>query len=78
MIVASATSWQDLLGDQSNIVTELTTGRLRCVNPRDTHRLRSDEIHAVAALLGLASIPVAHRQATGTTPATAGELSCVP
>jgi hypothetical protein len=36
----------------------MTASRLRCINPRDGHRLRSDEVHAAAALLGLATIPV--------------------
>jgi protein-tyrosine sulfotransferase len=57
-IMASHDTWQSLLEGRSNPVTEMTTGRLRCVNKRDDHRIRSDEMHAVAALLGIARIPV--------------------
>jgi hypothetical protein len=57
-IIAAPATWQSLLDGRSNFVTEITASRLRCVNPRDVHRLRSDEVHATAALLGLATIPV--------------------
>jgi hypothetical protein len=57
-IIAAPATWQSLLDGRSNFVTEITASRLRCVNPRDVHRLRSDEVHATAALLGLAAIPV--------------------
>ena len=33
-------------------------GRLRCVNIRDKHRIRSDELHAFAWLLGVARTPL--------------------
>jgi hypothetical protein len=57
-IIAAPATWRSLLDGRSNFVTEITASRLRCVNPRDAHRLRSDEVHATAALLGLATIPV--------------------
>jgi protein-tyrosine sulfotransferase len=57
-IIAAPATWQSLLDGRSNFVTEITASRLRCVNPRDVHRLRSHEVHATAALLGLATIPV--------------------
>jgi Sulfotransferase family len=59
MIIASPATWQSLLTHQTNLVTEMTSGRLRCQNKRDAYRIRSDELHAVAELLGLAQIPVA-------------------
>jgi hypothetical protein len=63
MVIAPAASWLSLLDGRSNFITEMTAGRLRCINPNDTHRLRSVELHAVAALLGVASIPVARKPA---------------
>ncbi|MBV9380129.1 MAG: sulfotransferase [Streptosporangiaceae bacterium] len=68
MVIAPAASWLSVLDGRSNFVTEMTAGRLRCVNPNDTHRLRSGELHAVAALLGVARIPVAHKPAPRTVP----------
>jgi hypothetical protein len=58
-IIASPSTWRSLLDGGANVVTEMTAGRLRAVNRRDTHRIRSEEMHAVAALLGLGQIPVA-------------------
>jgi hypothetical protein len=43
-----------------NLVEAIADGRLRCFNPKDQHRVRSDEIHATAALLGFATVPVDH------------------
>jgi hypothetical protein len=59
LLVAAPNIWRSLLQGSANLVTEMTAGRVRCVNKRDAHRIRSDELHAVAALLGLAHIPVA-------------------
>jgi hypothetical protein len=59
LIVAAPGTWRSLLAGNSNMATEVLTGRVRCINKRDMHRLRSDELHAVATLLGLASIPLA-------------------
>jgi hypothetical protein len=58
-LAGTAASWMSVLEGQSNLVSEMTAGRMHCFNPRDPHRIRSDEVHAVAALLGLARIPVA-------------------
>jgi hypothetical protein len=57
-VIAGADTWQSLLDGEAHVIAEMTAGRLRCVNRRDTHRIRSEEIHAVAALLGLNQIPV--------------------
>jgi hypothetical protein len=57
-LIAGPAVWGSLLGGESNIVTELSAGRLRCVNKRDTHRLRSEELHAMSWLLGLTQIPI--------------------
>jgi hypothetical protein len=59
LIAAAPDTWRSLLAGSSNMATEVLTGRVRCINKRDTLRLRSDELHAVATLLGLASIPLA-------------------
>jgi hypothetical protein len=45
----------------------LTAGRIRCVNKRDAYRLRSDEIHAVAAALGAATVPLRRLAVTEAT-----------
>jgi len=58
LMVASPATWMSLLDGQANLMNEVLLGRLRCVNPNDSHRARSDELHAVGALLGLASVPV--------------------
>lgn len=50
--------WRGLLDGRVNMITEIRNGRLRCVNRRDAHRVRSDEVHAVAWLLGLAQVPL--------------------
>jgi hypothetical protein len=52
-MIASAATWQALLAGRANLVGEMMGGRLRCVNKRDAYRLRSDEVHAIAELLGL-------------------------
>jgi len=57
--IASPDVWRSLLGGEVNLITEIMAGRMRCINQRDDHRLRTDELHAVAALLGLTRIPVA-------------------
>jgi hypothetical protein len=45
------------LGGTVNPVTEITAGRLRCINRLETHRIRSDARHAVGTILGRAQIP---------------------
>ncbi len=64
-LVGSPVTWRSLLDRKTNLITEMTTGRLRCINKRDGFRIRSDEVHAVATLLGLAHIPVARTQEGG-------------
>ncbi len=56
-LIAGAATWRTLLDRRSNLVTEITGGRLRCVNKRDGYRIRSDEVHAIATILGLAQVP---------------------
>jgi hypothetical protein len=58
-LAGSPDVWLSLLNGSTNMITELYYGRLRCVNKRDAHRIRSDEMHAIAALLGLTRVPVA-------------------
>jgi hypothetical protein len=58
LMVASPATWMSLLDGQANLMNEVLLGRFRCVNPNDSHRARSDELHAVGALLGLAPVPV--------------------
>jgi hypothetical protein len=63
-LVAGPGTWGSLLSGEANIVAELTSGRLRCVNKRDRHRIRSEELHAMTWLLGLTQIPVERAPAT--------------
>ena len=58
LMIASPASWTSLLEGNANVMDEVLAGRLRCVNPNDSHRVRSDELHAVGTLLGLATVPV--------------------
>jgi hypothetical protein len=69
-MIAAPQVWRALLDGQANMITEIRTGRLRCVNKRDAYRVRSDEVHAVGWLLGLAQVPLA-RQASW--PANGGD-----
>lgn len=57
--IAEPLVWQELLDGHANMITDIRHGRLRCINRRDTHRVRSDEVHAIACLLGLAQVPLA-------------------
>jgi hypothetical protein len=57
-IIADAGTWRSLLNGTTNVVSEMAGSRLRCENNRDSHRIRSDEVHAIAALLGIAKIPL--------------------
>jgi Sulfotransferase family len=57
-LAASPATWLALLDSKVNLMDEILAGRLRCFNPNDPHRVRSDEVHAIGALLGLATIPV--------------------
>ncbi|MBV9448279.1 MAG: sulfotransferase [Streptosporangiaceae bacterium] len=69
-IIADPGTWLSLLNGGANFVSELTAGRLRCVNKRDGHRIRSDEVHAVATLLGMARIPMARNPRAEREPAS--------
>jgi hypothetical protein len=60
VMIASPGTWRSLLDDRTNLVTEITAGRLRCIDKEDAHRIRSGAVHAVATVLQLAKIPVAH------------------
>jgi Sulfotransferase family len=57
-IIAGTKTWRALLSGEVNLVTEMTAGQLRCVNRRDGHRIRSDEVHAIGWLLGLIRVPL--------------------
>ncbi len=60
--IAGPDAWMSVLEGRSNLVSEITGSRLRCINPKNPERLRSDEIHAIGALLGVARMPVARRE----------------
>jgi protein-tyrosine sulfotransferase len=62
MMIASPQVWRALLDGTANMIIELRSGRLRCVNKRDAHRIRSDEVHAIAWLLGLAQVPLTRQR----------------
>jgi hypothetical protein len=66
-ITGSTDTWESLLNGGANFVTEITSGRIRCVNRRDDYRIRSDEVHAVATLLGIARIPRALKSGADTS-----------
>jgi protein-tyrosine sulfotransferase len=57
-MIAGSQVWQALLDGRANMITEIRNGRLRCVNKRDAYRVRSDEVHAIGWLLGLAQVPL--------------------
>lgn len=71
-IIAAPATWVSLLDGEANMAAEIAGGRVRCVNRRDPHRIRSDEVHAVAAVLGITSIPLAR---TTQTPALAPSVT---
>ncbi len=62
-MIGGSQVWQALLDGTANVVVEIHNGRLRCVNRRDAYRLRSDEMHAIAWLLGLAQVPLTQQPA---------------
>jgi hypothetical protein len=64
-IIASPATWRALLSGEANLVAEMTAGRLRCVNRRDGHRIRSDEVHAIGWLLGLTRVPLVREPGAG-------------
>jgi hypothetical protein len=59
LFVGTPAAWLDILSERSSLVVEMSRSSLRCVDPTGNHRLRSDRVHAVSALLGLTQIPVA-------------------
>ncbi|MHB1595219.1 MAG: sulfotransferase [Streptosporangiaceae bacterium] len=59
-MIAEPAAWLALLDGRANMITEIRAGRLRCVNRRDAFRVRSDEIHAIASLLGIAQVPLVY------------------
>jgi hypothetical protein len=69
-LIATPGTWTSLLSGETNVISELTAGRLRCINKRDRYRLRSEELHAMTWLLGLTQIPV--ERATGLAVGDAG------
>lgn len=72
-ITASPATWQSLLDGSSNVVTELSAGRIRC---SDDHghpgciqgHHPTDALRAVAALLGVSKIPVARASVATAAP----------
>jgi protein-tyrosine sulfotransferase len=66
-ITASPATWQSLLAGRTNLVTELTASRIRCVRIADDHdhadciqgHHPTGALRAIAALLGISKIPVA-------------------
>jgi protein-tyrosine sulfotransferase len=62
-MIAGSQVWQALLDGTANVIVESHNGRLRCVNRRDGFRVRSDEMHAIAWLLGLAQVPLTRQSA---------------
>jgi hypothetical protein len=74
-IMASPATWQSLLAGHSNLVTELSAGRIRCVGSLDHGHADciqgnhpTSALRAVAALLGLSKIPIAHAPAATAAP----------
>jgi hypothetical protein len=65
VFIADPDTWHSLQEGATNVVTEIGAGKLRCVNRRDGHRIRSDELHALAMLLGISRIPVARTAGLG-------------
>ena len=58
-VIGNPATWASLLDGQANLITEISAGRIRCVNSEDPHRLRTDEVHAIGWLLGLTEVPLA-------------------
>ena len=59
VVIGTPATWTSLLDGQANLITEISAGRIRCVNSEDPHRVRTDEVHAIAWLLGLTQVPLA-------------------
>jgi hypothetical protein len=75
-ITASSATWQSLLAGRSNVITEQSVGRIRCVGSYDDHdhsaciqgHHPSSALRAVAALLGISKIPVARAPVAAAAP----------
>jgi len=65
VVIGAPATWTSLLHGQANLITEISAGRIRCVNQDDPHRLRTDELHAIAWLLGLTQVPLARTAPVG-------------
>jgi hypothetical protein len=61
-IIAGSSAWKSLLEEKTNLITEITTGQLRCINTRDPYTVRSDEVHAVGTLLGISQVPLIQKR----------------
>ena len=59
VVIGNPATWTSLLDGKANLITEISAGRIRCVNSEDPHRVRTDEVHAIAWLLGLTQVPLA-------------------
>jgi hypothetical protein len=67
-ITASPATWRSVLNGSTNVITELSAGRIRCAGDSADHghpgcahaHHPADGLRAVAALLGISKIPVAH------------------
>jgi len=76
-ITASAATWRSLLSGKSNVVTELSVGRIRCVSIEADHHQGCIQGHhpagamrAVAAMLGISKMPVARASVAVSRPHT--------
>lgn len=75
-ITASPATWQSLLAGSSNVITEQSAGRIRCVSSYDDHDRSSCiqghhpsiALRAVAAQLGISTIPVARARLAKAAP----------
>jgi hypothetical protein len=75
-ITASPATWQSLLAGKTNVVTELSAGRMRCVRSSDDRghagciqgHHPTDALRAVAALLGISKMPVARAPVATAAP----------
>jgi hypothetical protein len=62
-LTGSPQTWLSVLAGRSGFVAEVAAGRLCAAMPGGAARVRSDELHAIGVLLGLATtIPVARGQ----------------
>jgi putative transcriptional regulator len=58
-VIADSGVWRAMLDGRASVIPQIRHGRLRRLNRRDAHRLRSGEVHPLAWLLGLAQVPLA-------------------